>query len=314
MGIITSLRFGPKVANTLCQIVGVALLSLSIGPIGAEEPTLVRHYDKGYSPLLRVYLTDVLRSALDKTVPEFGPYEIQFYSQNLSSNRAKLETERGERLDILFSTHWHGHFVDQHNVLRVDFPIFQGMLGLRGLITMRELSSELSALTQRSDLLHYRAGLGANWTDIDIFKANNIEVIEAQLFNGLFPMLAIRRYDYLPLSVLEAQTALQTKGMHYEELVLNEDVFLFYSMPFYLYVNAKKPLLAQRLARGLEVAIKDGTVERLFRQHFFYLEPILQGSTKRLIVLQNPHLTPAENAQSLEQFMADYPRIFKVMP
>lgn len=290
------------------------MLGLCLPMANATEPTLIRHYDKGYSPLLRVYLTDILTTVLDKTVSEYGPYEIDFYSQNLSSNRSKLETERGALLDLLFSTHWRGRFVNPDNVIQIDYPVFEGMLGLRSLIVARERNDQFRQIRSTEDLLRFSAGQGSSWTDIDVLKANNISIVEAQLFDGLFPMLSKHRYDYLPLSILEAQTALQTKGIKYNNLMINEDIYLFYPMPFYLYINANKPELAERLRKGLEIAQKDGSIQRLFRQHFYYVKPILGNEAKKLIVLQNPFMSAEENNNVLAALLQNFPNVFEVLP
>lgn len=297
-----------------CQFYAVLMLGLCLSVANATEPTLIRHYDKGYSPLLRVYLTDILTAALDKTVSEYGPYEIDFYSQYLSSNRSKLETERGVLLDLLFSTHWRGHFVNPENVIQIEYPVFEGMLGLRRLIVTRERSDQFSHIRSTEDLLRFSAGQGSSWTDIEVLKANNISIVEAQLFDGLFPMLSKHRYDYLPLSILEAQTALQTKGVKYSNLTINEDVYLFYPMPFYLYVNASKPELAHRLSKGLEIAQNDGSVRRLFKQHFYYVKPILDNEAKKLIVLKNPFMSEEENRNVLAVLLENFPHVFEVLP
>lgn len=297
-----------------CQFFAFALFALALSTANASKPTLIRHYDKGYSPLLRVYLTDVLTTALNKTVPEYGPFKIEFYSQNLSSNRSKVETERGALLDILFSTHWRGKFVNQGNVIQIEYPIFDGMLGLRSLIVSQERNHLFSKLRTTSELLQYSAGQGSSWTDTDILKANEISVIEAQVFDGLFPMLSKHRYDYLPLSILEAQTALQTKGLRYDNLMINEDVYLFYPMQFFLYVNANKPNLAKRLEKGLHIAQQDGSIRRLFEQHFYYVRPTLENKPKKLVVLQNPFVSPEESDAMVAALLDSFPHTLEVLP
>lgn len=301
-------------AGRLRQIIGVALLLCTALAANASEPTRITHYDKGYSPLLRLYLTDVLRTALDKTVTDYGAYALEFYPDNLSANRSKLETERGERLDVLFSTHWRGRFVNEKNVTRLDRPIFQGLLGLRSVIVRREQNEQFDALQRAEDLRQFAAGQGSSWADSDVLRANHLKVVGAQHFQSLFPMLAKHRYDFLPLSVLEAQTALQAEQAQNSSLVINQNVCLFYPMPVHLFVNANRPELAARLHKGLEIAANDGTLDSLFQQHFYYVRPIFEGHTKKLIVLQNPFITEAQNQQALQTFLDLYPQVFDVLP
>lgn len=301
-------------ASPARQILGALLLLFCASSTAAKDVTRVKHYDKGYSPLLQVYLTDVLRAALDKTEPEFGAYEIEFYSHYLSSNRSKIETERGTLLDVLFSTHWSGAFVNTNNVIQLEYPIFEGMLGLRRLIVTQGQYADFSQLQSRDDFLRFSAGQGSSWTDIEVLKANGIKVVESQLFDGLFPMLSKRRFDYLPLSILEAHTALQNKGTQFDNLLISDDVCLFYPMPFFLYVNAARPELAERLGKGLQLALNDGTVERLFAQHFHYIKPFFTEGSKKLVVLRNPIMSESENRAAVQYFLGKYENMFRLLP
>lgn len=276
-----------------------------------DDVTVVRHYHRGYSPLLRVYLVDVLRLVLDKTANEYGPYRLEFYSQYLSPNRAKLETERGQLIDMLFSSSWRGNFVNPDNVIALQYPIFDGVLGLRNLIIKEEDQKAFSAIESVRDLQRFMAGQGADWEDVEILEANGIRVIQSQQFDSLFPMLVRNRFDYLPLGILEARTALQTKGGLHSELTIQNDVAIFYPLPFYLYVNKDRPELAERFVKGLDIAQYDGSLERLFQQHFGYVQSELYDSTKKIMVLNSPLLTRDKNDEEIERFLNKYqPRTY----
>lgn len=308
--------FTLKTFVSLRQIVPAILLiltcSMSVSVHANNgDVTVVKHYDKGYSPLLRVYLTDVLKMVLDKTTSEYGPYKLEFYSRFLSSNRSKLETERGVLIDILFSSHWRGNFVNQNKVIQLEYPVFYGMLGLRNLIVTSDGEQTLASLDNVDGFKQLVAGQGSNWVDVEILTSNDIPVIEAQLFDALFPMLDKNRFDYLPLSILEAQTALHTKGVQYNRLFINRDVAIFYPLPFYLFVNSEKPELAKRLAKGLQRAQYDGSLERLFRKHFSYVEPLLEESTKKLLIYKSPLLSDEKNQEYIELFLDKYQNYFQ---
>lgn len=302
-----------KAKTTVCRVARFLSLLLMAGTTCiyasntvADETMVVRHYDRGYSPLLRVYLTDVLRLVLDKTVSEYGPYQLQFYSRHLSTNRSKLETERGQLIDLLFSSNWRGNFVNPDKVIALDYPVFDGVLGLRNLIIREQDQEKFSSINGLRDLQALMAGQGANWEDVEVLEANGLRVVQSQLFDSLFPMLVKSRFDYLPLGILEARTALQTKGAQHPELVIQKDIAIFYPLPFYLYVNRNRPLLAERFAKGLEIAQYDGSLERLFQQHFSYVQPELYSSTKKIIVLNSPLLTREKNEEVIERFLNKY--------
>lgn len=273
---------------------------------------VIKHYNQGYTPLLRLYLTDVLKLTLEKTTEEYGPYELQYFTETMTANRSKLETEKGMRIDLLFSPHWRGHFVDPSKVIAVEFPVVNGMLGLRNLISTEGTGALLDKTESMMSFKQLVAGLGP-WIDAEILAANQIEVVEAQTLEALFPMLMHGRFDYIPLSMLDAHTTLTTRKIDFPGIVLNREISVFYPLPFYLYVNARKPELAERLKKGVAAALADGSIDSLFSQHFFYVRPELQGKKRKLVVLHNPLISAEQNAFYLQQFLQRYDAGFEIL-
>jgi hypothetical protein len=275
-------------------------------------PTVIKHYNQGYTPLLRLYLTDVLKLTLEKTTQEYGPFELQYFNESISANRSKLETQKGLRIDLLFSPDWRGHFLDPSKVIAVEFPVLNGMLGLRNLITTDETRARLDKVESMMSFKQLVAGMGP-WIDAQILAANQIEVVEAQTFDALFPMLMHGRFDYVPLSMLDAHTTLTTRKIDFPGIVIHREISVFYPLPFYLYINARNPQLAERLRKGVEVALADGSIDNLFSQHFFYVRPELQGKKRKLVVLHNPLITAEQNAFYLQQFLQRYDAGFEIL-
>lgn len=288
------------------------LLWLGLSPYaGATE--IIRHYNQGYSPLLRLYLANVLKLTLDKTVAEYGPYELVYLEEFMSSNRLKLETEKGALLDLLFSPHWNGRYVDSSKVIPVEFPVLNGMLGLRDLITTQQARAHIKEKGNPQNFGELTAGLGEKWIDVDILTGNQIPVIEAHNFGALFPMLMHGRFDYIPLSTLEAHTTLANQREIHPELTLSRDVSLFYALPFYLYVHAGKPQLAERLHKGVQIALQDGSLQQLFDRHFHYVWTELKVQKRKLIVLKNPLISDERNEFYLQQLLSRYEEGFEVL-
>lgn len=305
----------------LCRAINVVHLFCLIGLIcvssnlaHSNEPMVIKHYDKGYSPLLRVYLRDVLGLVLEKTVAEYGPYKLQFYSRHLSTNRSKLETERGVLIDIHFNSNWRGNFVNPGRVIEIEYPVFDGVLGLRNLIIKEQNRKKFSSVRGLRDLQGLLAGQGANWEDVDVLEANGLPVIQSQLFDSLFPMLAKNRFDYLPLGILEVENTLQSKLVEFPGLEIEREIAIFYPLPFYLYVNRQRPELAARFADGLLAAQQDGSLEQLFNRHFGYVQPELYNNAKKIIILNSPLLTEDKNREFIQAFLNKYRPQSYVLP
>jgi len=72
------------------------------------------------------------------------------------------------------------------------------------------------------------------------------------------------RFDFFPRSVMEIWSELDAHA----ELGLERHVALHYFYDSYVFVNKKKTKLAEDIRVGLEMAIADGSFDRLFLQHW----------------------------------------------
>ncbi len=303
----------PRLASGLIALGWVLLCAVSMSARGATQPATIKYYDHGFSPLIRVYLRQVLIDALDRTREDFGPFDLQLYSKPLPGTRANLETERGIHINVSFAPAWRGNLVDASRVIQVDAPVFQGILGLRSLITTRSVDRKLASLSDLAAFRQLAAGMDLSWVDTDILQANNIRVVGSENYMALFAMLAKGRSDYLALSILEADEALAGVPQYHPQLSVNTDLYLFYPLPFYLFVNAGQPELARRLTAGLDRLSSDGTLDRLFRAHFGYVESTLKAGPKKLVMLANPTVNPALEASYKQRFLAHYGHYFTKM-
>lgn len=288
-----------------------ALLALA-GSVRAE--TVIKHYGAGYSPSIDSYLYQVLKLTLEQTRTSHGDYRLEVYRRPLSASRAKLEAERGELVNALFSSHWTGTLVDPTRVIRVEFPIFFGRLGLRELVVKREMLATFAALESRSRFYQLRAGQGAGWPEVDILRANGVEVAEGHLFEALFAMLMRGRFDYLPLSVLEARPALAHLRESYPTLAVEGTLRIFYPVPFYLWVPVGQPEIAERLQAGLALAQDDGSLEQLFKRHFARVLNHTSDKPHRLVLMENPLIDTELGERLTRQYLEANPNDHSLLP
>lgn len=286
------------------------LLSIHLVALGAE-PMVVKHFDAGYSPALRPYFYDVLKLTLDLTEAEFGPYRIVNSQQNLSAARSKLETEKGDILNVLFSPGWGGELGNRNNVVSYPFTAFNDLLGLRSLLVRSASELLLKPPNTREEFVKYAAGLGFYWEDVAILRSAGIDVLEAQVFDALFPMLEKNRFDYVPFSALEVDATLRRKSRQFPEIEVHPSVQIFYPMHFQLYVNTKVPNLAARIGLGLRRA-EEGPLEQVFAKHFGGVQFVGERA-KRLYIIRNPTLDAATNDRSIARFLEKYGQHYQLM-
>jgi hypothetical protein len=75
-------------------------------------------------------------------------------------------------------------------------------------------------------------------------------------------MLRAKRFDYMPRGVYEAFH--EQRVNERENLAIEKKIFLHYHVPFYFFVSKENAALGQRVERGLKLAIKDGSFDKLF--------------------------------------------------
>lgn len=297
-------RFSTPFTSSTNWLAVLLCLCVGSGTVSAQ-PTVVKHYAQGFSPVISEYLTDVLELCLEKTVPAYGPYRVEVHPSLLSTNRSKLETERGQLLDVLFATNWLHQRPDPDRVIAVDFPVFFGTLGIRSLIIDKH--TEIARDDAKS-FKQMRAGQGLHWIDGQILRANGIKVVEAQTFASLFPMVQRNRFDYLPLSVLEAQQTLAKLQFEYPTLTIDKNIQIFYPLPVYLYINAERTDLVERFTEGLRLAQESGALAELFQTHFKAIDDALRQGNRQIIVLNNPFSSPEQDQQIIQTLRNRYPQ------
>lgn len=279
-----------------------------------QQPVLqVKHHNKGYSPHIRAYLDAVLKLVLDKSSPQYGAYEIELQTRNLPSDRVIVELERGELIEFIFAPRTGRAFESSEHILRLDFPVFHGLLGLRNLIATQETQAKLSQVDSIDALRTLTVGQGARWIDTMILQHNGMSTVDAYGFDTVFPMLEHHRFDFLSLSILEAQPPMTKSPVASLAYSVNSDLAIVYPHPFYVFVHNAHSELADRLSSGLSLSRADGSLATLFHEYFDFVQPQLVKKNKKLIFLQNPFLSTPENQQFRAMFINEYGDYFKLL-
>ncbi|MBW8779411.1 MAG: hypothetical protein JF585_09360, partial [Burkholderiales bacterium] len=104
----------------------------------------------------------------------------------------------------------------------------------------------------------------------------------------LFDMLAKKRIDYIPISLMDVDTILASRPELAEQLMLLPDITVYFPLPVIFYVNIHEPRMAERLEAGLNLARQDGSFERLFKSSFAHELQLLRDGAHKRFVLANP--------------------------
>lgn len=201
----------------------------------------------------------IIRELLQKTVPEYGPFEIEV-SHPMTQFRALQGLITAEHLDIMASPTTTQR---EKDLLPIRHSIHKSLLGIRLLLIKKERQAEFAKIQNVEQLKKLIAGQAADWPDLEILRSNGFKVLSGVGYDGLFRMLQKGRFDYFPRSVGEIYPELavhKNKG-----LVVEETIAVVYPYPAYIFVNKSNKLLAERLSKGWDIILKDGTFEKMYR-------------------------------------------------
>jgi len=207
-----------------------------------------------------IYFYKLLELALQKTASTHGPYKLERYQRILSNQRYIAEVSRDDGvIDITWT------MINQEReekLLPIKISLLRGMNSYRVFLIRNEDKQKFQAVKNLDDLKQYSAGSGSVWPDTSILLANGLPVITSAHYELLFTMLERKRFDYFPRGVYEIWT--EQKAQASKGFVIEETLMFHYPAPIYFFVNKNNTQLAERIERGLQIAIGDGSFDQLF--------------------------------------------------
>jgi hypothetical protein len=257
----------------------------------AKPPMHFRYWDWGATPKRDDYQFALLTLALDKTVKDYGPYQLSRVVRSYSTSRLRREINRGDVVNV-HAGPWRPLETREDKLpersLRVNVSLFKDLLGYRKLLIRRADLARFKRIRHADELKKLIVGQANGWVDVDIYRYNGYTVNDTSTPASLFDMLARRRIDFIPISLLDAETVLDSRPDVAGQLMVLTDITLHFALPIIFYVNIHEPQMAERLEKGLHLARQDGSFERLFRTSFAQeLERVRAGSARRFL-LTNP--------------------------
>ncbi|MQA20507.1 ABC transporter substrate-binding protein [Rugamonas rivuli] len=234
----------------------------------------------------------VLRTALEKTTPQYGVFEQHQSTVAMSPPRVVQEMSSPSGRINIFVRATTPEL--ERQFLPVRLPVDRGLLGYRLLLIRGADQQRFAGIRNVADLRRLRAGLGQGWADIPIFQRAGVPVVEGSSYDGLFAMLEAERFDFYSRSADEAMREFQERHDAHPQMAVEQTLLLHYPLPRYFFVrrDAEGKLLAKRIETGMEMMIKDGTLNTLFQRYKGDLIKNTAMHKRRVINLANPKLTP----------------------
>lgn len=232
------------------------------------------------------YFTGLLRLILAETALEYGPCNV-VATDNILTRMRSVALINNFGIDLFWAT----TSIERETLLRpVRVPLLKGLMGYKIFLINPADQPRFSRITTLTELQALRAGVGADWPDNKILRANGIETISSSNYEALFRMLAAKRFDFFPRGASEVWSEYRN---HPEvTLHIEEDLVLVYPAPVYFFVNIDNASLEQRLEKGLHKIMANGKFDEYFFKHPIIIDAIkrVRIHERRKIYLTNPLL------------------------
>lgn len=249
------------------------------------------------SDVRRAYTIELLRLALDKTVEEFGPYELKSVS-GLSTLRMQQVAAQNKYPNFFFKASYTNELGSTYNY--APYPIEFGIVGYRACFVSAPFLEESNTVQTLEDLRKYSVGQGIGWIDVDILKHNQIKTITVSRYNSLFSMMNKQRFDFLCRGINEIQLELE-QFKDTVDLKLNDSFVLHYPLPRFFFTNKANQYGIKRIEKGLNIAYNDGSALKLFFSFYKSKIDAVNFQARNVIELKNPLILDIN--QSYEQYL-----------
>ncbi|MDO3383440.1 hypothetical protein [Gilvimarinus algae] len=238
------------------------------------------------------YEVELLRLALERTVPEYGPFQLQpGFSMNLPRAMAIARANALENLVI--KTSYSDTLAEEFDY--PPYPIDRGIFSYRICFVNNAKRQSVAKADSLEQMRAFTIGQGVGWLDVEILRYNGLTVTESPSYESLFPMLAAGRLDL----VCRAQNEVAIEWEHFGALggfSIDDSFAFYYPLPRFFWVHKSNPLAFQRLSKGLEIIYRDGTALELWKKYYEASLAKVTLTDRRIYVLKNPylkHINPA---------------------
>lgn len=173
-------------------------------------------------------------------------------------------------------------------MLPVRIPISKGLIGWRILLLREDRRDALREVRSVNELKGIHMALGQDWPDLAVLQAAGLAPDTVPAYSRLFGMLKAQRIDAIPRSVNE----IWSDAARHPGLAADPFLALHYPAADYFFVHRDNAALADDIRRGLELALADGSFDRLLLGYYRTMLDKAALGRRRVIELPNPGLPP----------------------
>ncbi len=256
-----------------------------------QETTTVDFWNGNRSAARQVYERKVLKAILEATEADWGAWEIEETLKEYPGDEESLVfTEKGHDLFVTIAGN---QKFKEGDMIVIPHLLTKNLLGYRIPIIRKEDAGLFGRISQPGDLQKLDHGIPETWSDATIFRHNGYNVVEKGNFDDVFDRLQNRLFDYSAFGANEVLGVYENRASKRKDLIIDQNVLLFYPFPLVFYVNPDLPKMAERIEQGLQSIISSGKLDAIFDEHYGKITEQLNLDSRRIFVLDNP-LIPDE--------------------
>jgi hypothetical protein len=277
--------------NIKKTITRLAALLLACAALDARAVDAVI-FDRAASPadLRREYSKALLLQVMERTVPEFGPYTIDYADIHMERPRLLEALKDGKLINV---TAYPADAKWLKTLRAVPVPTDMGLQSWRIALIDSKNQDRFRKLALPQGLKEMTAGVGAVWVTRASLHDNGFHYVTGSNYIGLFDMLIAGRFDYFPRGVNEIFQEYDQRKQAFPQLAVEESIVLHDNIPSMFFVSPRNPRLYQRIRAGMEALLNDGTLERFVLEHHRSSLQRARLCNRRRIDLPNKDVDPA---------------------
>lgn len=259
-----------------------------VSPSIAGETT-IRYFPAG--PIYE-YRWKLLELALAHSPNGSEPSRLVPFAEEITQNRGVQLLQSGAIDVIALGTN--AEREAQMRPIKID--ILRGIVGFRIFVIRAADQARIARMDDKTLRQQLVFGLNSQWADLPIMRANGFTVETSTSYEPLFGMLSAGRFDAFPRGLNEAAREVEERKKTYPQLAVEQTKALYFPFPIYFWVSRENTALAQRIERGLKLALADGSFRQLFETYHAAEIAALARDKRQVIRLASPIL-PAGAAE-----------------
>jgi len=277
-------------------VVGSLLLATCLLAGRAMGDVLI--YPRSESRVDTQYLYDyeLLRQALEATVPTHGPYELRQSDIGMNQGRAGNEIAAGSGLVNIFARSTAAEH--EQRFLPIRIPIDKGLISYRVFLIREDMQAKFADVDTLDELRAFSVGSFPTWVDTGVLRAGGFKVVTGDSYEGLFRMLVDKRFDFFSRSADEAYREYDERRRALPAMKVERKLLLYFPTTRFFFVQRSEQgqKLAARIEEGLNLLIRTGSFDAHFQRYKGPLIARAQLKSRKAFRIDNPLMSQETQA------------------